>query len=169
MGALVLDPSIYEDIEADRMAALQSFAVVALTAAGCGVATLGIGLTGVAGVVAGAVIIIGGWLVWIMAVSVIGTVVLREPQTHSSASELMRTLGFATAPGVFAAFAAMRAAAPVILVVVFAWMIAATVVAMRQALDYRSTARAVVVSLVGWLFAAGVLAAIGMMFSRTLS
>ena len=80
----------------------------------------------------------------------LGTIALAEPQTSSDLPELLRVLGFSAAPGVFIALAAMPAAAPVVLVVVVAWMIAAAVVAVRQALDYRSTPRAVAVCVIGW-------------------
>jgi hypothetical protein len=78
--------------------------------------------------------------VWAATIATLGTTALAEPQTRSSLPELLRVLGFAAAPGVFIALAAMPAVAPIVLVVVAAWMIAAAVVAVRQALDYRSTA-----------------------------
>lgn len=165
MGALVLDPSAFEDIEADRTALLQSLLVVAIAAAAGGTAAVGLGLIGVAGFLAGAIVVLGAWLVWIMTVSVLGTASLAEPQTRSSVPELIRTLGFAMAPGAFLAFAAMRAVAPLVLILVVAWIVAATVMAMRQALDYRSTTRAVIVCVVGWLLAIGVVATIAAMFS----
>ncbi len=169
IGALVLDASVYEDIEADRAAALQSWLVVALAAAGGGVAAAGLGLIGVAGFIVGAVALVGAWLVWITAISMIGTVWLPEPQTQSSTPELTRTLGFAMAPGVFLAFAAMQAVAPLVILVVSVWMIAAAVLAMRQALDYRSTSRAVIVCITGWVMAFGIIAAIAAMLTAVIS
>ncbi len=85
----------------------------------------------------------------------LGTNALAEPQTKSDLPELLRVLGFATAPGVFLALAGMPAAAPVVLVVVAPWMIAAAVVAVRQALDYRSTARAIAVCVAGAVLSFG--------------
>ena len=52
---------------------------------------------------------------------------------------------------------------------VLGWVIADTVVAMRQALDYRSTGRALAVCVLGWLLAGGVFAVIVALFSKTLS
>jgi hypothetical protein len=63
----------------------------------------------------------------------------------------------------------MRAAAPVVLIVVFAWVTADTVVAMRQALDYRSTMRAVIVCIAGWLVVFGLTAAVAAISSQSLS
>lgn len=168
-GALVFDASAFEDVEADRTALAQSMLVVALAALAGGIGAIGLGVTGVTGSVAGIATVLGAWLVWITAVSVIGTVVLSEPQTHSDIPELIRTLGFAMAPGVFLAFAALPPAAPAVLSIVLAWVIADTVVAMRQALDYRSTGRALAVCVLGWLLAGGVFAAIVALFSKTLN
>ena len=168
-GALFLDPAAYEDIEADRHAAMQSVIVVlAVTAAG-GFAAMGMGLVGVAGFVTGAIMMLVGWLLWVSLIATIGTTALAEPQTRSNARELLRTLGFAAAPGVFFVFAAMRAAAPFVIAVVSVWMIAAAVVAARQALDYRSTGRAISVCALSWALSAGLLIAIGLIFARPVS
>ena len=56
-----------------------------------------------------------------------------------------------------------------ILVVVAFWMLVAMVVAVRQALDYTSTLRAVSVCVLGWLFAIAVLAAGGWLFATPVS
>ena len=169
VGALALNPAAYEDIEADRRSAMQSVMVVlAVTAAG-GFAAMGLGLVGMSGFVTGAILMLGGWLLWVSLIATIGTTALAEPQTRSNARELLRTMGYAAAPGVFFAFAAMPAAAPLIIAVVSVWMIAAAVVAVRQALDYRSTGRAIAVCAIGWALSAGMLVAIGLIFARPVS
>lgn len=169
VGALALNPAAYEDVEADRRSAMQSVIVVlAVTAAG-GFAAIGLGLVGVTGFVAGAIMMLGGWLLWVSLIATIGTTALAEPQTRSTARELLRTLGYAATPGVFFAFAAMRAAAPLVMAVVSVWMVAAAVVAVRQALDYRSTGRAIAVCALSWALSAGLLIAIGLIFARPVS
>jgi hypothetical protein len=167
LGALMLDASIYEDIERDRRAGMQSvLVVIGVTAAG-GVAGIGLGLIGLPGFVTGAVVALGGWLVWVSLITTLGTTTFAEPQTKSNARELLRTLGFAAAPGMFLAFAAMRSAAPLVFVVVSIWMIAAAVLAVRQALDYRSTGRALAVCVVAWLLSIGLVAVIALASSRS--
>ena len=166
VGALVLDPSIYEDIEADRRAGMQSVLVVlAVTVAG-GVAGMGMGLVRFDGFVTGAVIALGGWLVWVSIITTLGTTAFAEPQTRANARELLRTLGYASAPGVFLAFAAMRSAAPLVLLVVSIWMTAAAVIAVRQALDYRSTSRALVICVIAWLVSAAFLVLVALFTSQ---
>ena len=169
VGALVLDASIYEDIEADRRANLQSMLVVlAVTAAG-GIAGMGMELVRFRGFATGAVVALGGWLVWVSIITTLGTTTFAEPQTRANARELLRTLGYASAPGVFLAFAAMRSAAPLVFLIVSVWMIAAAVIAVRQALDYRSTNRALAVCVVAWLVSAAFIVLIGLFTSQRVS
>ena len=169
IGALTLDAMAFEDIEADRHAAMQSVIVVLLTCLSAGVGAIGLGLTGAAGFVSGAVMALGGWLVWVAVIKAVGTMTFPEPETHSSLPELLRTLGFASAPGVFLGFAAMREAAPFVGVAVLLWMLAATVLAMRQALDYHSTVRAIGVCVWSMLVALAALATVGWLMSARVS
>jgi len=165
IGALVLDASAFEEIEADRHAAMQSVVVVAMVCLASGLAAMGPGAVSLASFTAGAIVSLGAWLVWAAVIITLGTVTVPEPQTRSNLPELLRVLGFAAAPGVFIALAAMRAAAPLVLVVVTVWMIAGAVIGVRQALDYRSTPRAIAVCAVSWLLSFGVVLAALMMFT----
>jgi hypothetical protein len=63
----------------------------------------------------------------------------------------------------------MRAVTPIVVVVVAIWMMAAAVLGMRQALDYRSTTRAAAVCVISWLLSFGVIAAIATLLARTVS
>jgi hypothetical protein len=71
---------------------------------------------------------------------------------------MMRTVGFATAPGILRVLGVVPGLAPIVFVVTAVWTLVAVVIAVRQALDYRSTARAIGVCLVGWLVQIAVLA-----------
>ena len=166
VGALALSPAAFEDIEADRLAGMQAVLVVMAVCLAGGFGALGFGAIGPLGVVIGAVMMLGAWLVWVGIIATIGTVTLPEPQTRSNVRELLRVLGFAAAPGVFLAFAAMRAAAPIVIIVVAAWMIAAAVIGVRQALDYKHTRRAVAVCTIAWLLSFGMMAGVALIFSR---
>ena len=116
--------------------------VLAVTAAG-GFAAMGLGLVGVTGFVAGAIMMLGGWLLWVSLIATTRHHGARRTANAQQRARALRTLGYAAAPGVFLAFAAMRAASPFVIAIVSIWMIAAAVVAVRQALDYRSTGRAI--------------------------
>ncbi len=170
IGALVLDASAFEDVESDRRAGIQAGAVVLLACAAGGFAAMSVSSIGtVPGFAIGMAATLGAWIVWAMLISAIGTRLMPEPQTQSNPGELLRTIGFAAAPGVFYAFAAMPTVTPFVFVVVSVWMVAATVLAVRQALDYRSTGRAIAVCTVCWLISFGLTAAIGMLFTRPVS
>ncbi|MGE3706525.1 MAG: hypothetical protein AB7I13_14740, partial [Vicinamibacterales bacterium] len=62
---------------------------------------------------------------------------------------------------------------PAVLVPVFAataiWMLVAMVVAVRQALDYRSTSRAIAVCVLGWLLSLAIAIVLGIVFAPSVS
>jgi hypothetical protein len=169
MGVLVLDLSTFEEIEADRRAAMESVVVVLLVCLAGGFAALGLGLAGIGGFVVGAVVWLGAWLVWAALITTVGTVALPESKTKSNLREVLRVMGYAAAPGVFLVFAAMRTAAALVLTLVTAWMMASAVIAVRQALDYRSTSRAIAVCVLAWLMSFGVLWGTLMIFTTKVS
>jgi len=169
MGALALDAATFEDIEADGRAGGQAAMVVLLACVAGGFAAVGSAAMTPAGFAAGMAATLGAWVVWVLLIATIGTQLLAEPQTRSRPGELMRTMGFAAAPGVFYAFAAMPAAAPFAFAVTSIWMVAATVLAVKRALDYRSLGRAALVCVAAWLVAFGITAAMGMLLARPVS
>jgi hypothetical protein len=146
IGAARLDPRAFEEVEADRDATSQAVVVVVLSSLAGGVA-MGDGLRGlVVGTVAGLV----GWVVWAWLVSAIGTRWLPEPGTHADTGELLRVIGFATAPGILRVVGVLPVLATLVMAVTAIWTLVAVVVGVRQALDYRSTLRAVGVCFIGW-------------------
>ena len=152
-GVLTLRPYTYEDIEADETAFPQALLVVILSSLATGVAYLPSGEVAV--MVTGVVVALIGWLIWSWLTYFIGTRWLAGPDTEADWGQLLRTTGFATAPGVLRVFGLMVEARDPIFLVTSIWMLAGFVLAVRQALDYRKTWRAVAVCLVGWLLYAG--------------
>ncbi len=94
---------------------------------------------------------------------------LPEPQTRVDVGELLRTIGFASTPGLLRVLAIMQPLAIPVFIATSAWMLLAMVVAVRQALDYTSTARAVAVCVVGWVLAVVVAVVLGLFFGPTVS
>jgi hypothetical protein len=168
VGALVLDAGAFEEIEASPVARMQAVLVVLLACASAGLAAVGLGSSPIS-IAATVIMALGAWVIWVTVISTVGTIALREPDTRSNVREVLTTMGFAAAPGVFVAFAGIRPAMPLVLTLVSAWMVAAAVVAVRQALDYHSTARAAVVCALAWLLSVGVVAAISMVFTTSVS
>jgi hypothetical protein len=146
IGAARLDAHIFEEVEADKSATRQALLVVALVALSTGIASAGTG--GVGGIVAG---IIAGWAIWAWVVYLIGTKILPAHETHADWGQLARTLGFAQSPGILRVLGAVPVAGDIIFLVVSLWMFVAMVIAVRQALDYTSTARAIGVVLLGFI------------------
>jgi hypothetical protein len=148
-GALLLDNGIYEEVEADHTATGQAMVIVVVSslASGIGVHASDGALSVTQGVI-GALL---GWALWAGLTYFIGTRLLPTPATSSSWGEMLRTTGFAAAPGLFRALSFLPILGLLIYFVVSVWMLVTFVVAVRQALDYTSTWRAVGVCLTGWL------------------
>jgi hypothetical protein len=147
--AAKLDPSLYEEVEADRTALSQAMGVVILSSVATGIGLLP--LVGLEGLLLGTGLALVSWYVWAYLIYLIGTKLLPEPGTHATIRELLSTIGFASAPGIVRVLAFDPSFAPAVMLVASAWMLVAMIIAVRQALDYQSTLRAVVVCLIGWL------------------
>jgi hypothetical protein len=152
-GALALTPYTYEDIEADKTAFPQALAVVILSSLATGIAYLPGG--DLSTVTAGVVAALLGWLIWSWLTYYIGSHWLAGPDTEADWGQLLRTTGFATAPGILRVMGLMVEARDPIFLLTSVWMLAGFVIAVRQALDYRKTWRAIVVCLIGWVIYAG--------------
>jgi hypothetical protein len=92
-----------------------------------------------------------GWFIWAFLTYFIGTRLLPEPQTKADYGELLRTIGFSSSPGVLRVLGIIPMLGNVLNFIVGIWMLVAMVIAVRQALDYKSTWRAVGVCLIGWI------------------
>ena len=151
VGAAKLNVGVYEEVEADTGATGQAVGVVLLSSLAGGIGSVGLGAGGFGGVVAGGIGALIGWVSWAFVTYLIGTRLLPEPQTRADVGELMRTLGFAQSPGLVRILGVIPVLGPLVLIVVSIWMLVAMVIAVRQALDYTNTLRAVGVCLVGWV------------------
>jgi hypothetical protein len=147
--AAKLDVALYEEVEADKGAMGQATGVVVLSSIAAGVATMT--HMGLGGIVWGTIGALISWYIWAFLTYIIGTKVLPEPQTRADMGELLRTIGFSTSPGLIRVLGIVPALTGIVFLVAAIWMLIAIVIAVRQALDYRSTGRAVAVCLVGWI------------------
>lgn len=80
-----------------------------------------------------------------------------EADTHADHGELLRTIGFSSAPGLIRVAGIIPGLGTLVFSVAGIWMLAAMVIGVRQALDYQSTLRAVGVCLIGWVIQALIL------------
>jgi hypothetical protein len=169
VGAAALDVSIYEEVEADRGASTQALAVVVLSSLAAGVGARGFGGSDAAGIVFFSAVALVAWGAWALVTYEIGVRVLPEPQTRADVGELLRTTGFATAPGLLRVFGLLPGTTLLVFAVTAVWMLAAMIVGVRQALDFRSTRRAVAVCGLGWVLAIVFAGVLGFFFGPRVS
>ncbi len=153
--AAKLDVNLYEEVEADKGAMGQAMGVVVLSSIAAGVGTIGRG--GFGGILMGTIVALIAWYVWAYLTYFIGTKFLPEPQTKADHGELLRTIGFSSSPGLIRVLGIIPGLRAVVFLVASIWMLVAMIIAVRQALDYESTLRAVGVCVIGWIIQALIL------------
>ena len=143
-GAAMFDVATYEEVEADTSATGQAAIVVVLAAVA---AAIGNAFRGGLGIFGGLVASLIGWLIWSGITYMVGTRVFNGTATWG---ELLRTLGFAQAPGVLMVLAIVPVLGQLARFGIWLWMLGTGIVAIRQALDV-DTGKAVMTALVGWV------------------
>lgn len=144
-----LDVQLYEEVEADTTTMGQAVAAVIISSVAAGIGSIGRG--GIGSIIGAAVLALIAWYIWAYLAYFIGTKLLPEPQTEADAGQLLRTIGFSSSPGVIRVLGIIPGLRGVIFFVASLWMLVAMVIAVRQALDYKSTLRAVGVCAIGWI------------------
>ncbi len=119
MGAARLNVATFEDVESDKGATIQAMIVVILVSIAGGIG--GILTSGIMGLVFG---ILGGlfqWALWALVTFLIGTTILKTPETQADWGQLARTTGFAQTPGLFKVFGFLPGIGPVIVFIASIW------------------------------------------------
>lgn len=171
LGAARLDRGTYEEVERDTGATSQALAVVLLASAGVG---FGLGWTGASPLYLWTIAILTatalvGWVTLALLTYLIGTRFFSEQQTRSDPGELLRTLGFSQSPGLLLPLALIPGLSGIVAGVIAVWMLAAMVVAVRQALDYKSTLRALTVCMAGWTAALAMVWVVAVFYATPVS
>ncbi|HDD35413.1 MAG TPA: hypothetical protein ENF30_01295 [Candidatus Desulfofervidus auxilii] len=151
LRAIRLEAALYEEVKADESALPQAVVIVILSsiAGGLGEAQRALFL--------GIAISLISWFIWAYFIYIIGTKWLPEYQTQSNLKGMLRVLGFASAPGILRIFSVILPIRKTIFFITTIWTIIAMIVAVRQALNYKSTARAAIVCFIAWLAQAMIL------------
>ena len=149
LGAARLHLPTYEEVEADRTATGQAVGVVVLSSLATGIGSAQ--TEGLGGMVGGAIGALIGWAFRAWLTYFIGTKVLPTPQTHADWGQLARVLGFAQSPGLLRILGVLPFLGSRVFLITGIWTLVAVVIAVRQALDYTSTLRAVGVCILGWI------------------
>jgi len=145
LGALRLQSAAYEEIEADQKATGEAAFIVVATSLVSG-AVNGV-LTGASSGFFGALGSLLGWAFYAYVAYVVGVKLFPGPETKSSWGELARTLGYANTARFLILFELVPGLQALTRLVVAIWVLVATVVALRAALDI-TTGRAIGIAIV---------------------
>ncbi len=99
--AIKIDIDLYEEVEKDRSATFQAGIVVVLSSLAAGVGALQLG---VSNFVLAPILSLLSWYVWAYVIYFVGVKLFGSPSTKSSHGELLRTIGFSSAPGLIRVF-----------------------------------------------------------------
>jgi len=163
--ACKLDVNLYEEVEADKSATLQAAGVVVLSSLAAGVGALSLGTSNF---LMAPLLSLVSWFVWAYLVYFIGVKFFPESTTKADHGQLLRTIGFSSAPGLIRVFGIIPSLTNIVFIAASIWMLVAMVIAVRQALDYKSTWRAVGVVVTAFLIQSIILFMILKLFHITL-
>ena len=162
--ACKLDVNLYEEVEADKSATVQAALVVVLSSLAAGVGALSLGASSF---LMAPILSLVSWYVWAYLIYIIGTKIFPEPNTKADHGELLRTIGFSSAPGLIRVFGFTPELMSITFIGAAIWMLIAMVIAVRQALDYESTWRSIGVVVIGFLVQAIILVTILRLFGTS--
>ena len=146
--ACKLDVNLYEEVEADKSATFQAALVVVLSSLAAGVGALHLGASNF---LMAPLLSLLSWYIWAYLIYLIGAKLFPEPNTKADHGELLRTIGFSSATGLIRVFGFTPELMSITFIGAGIWMLIAMVIAVRQALDYESTWRAIGVVVIGFL------------------
>ncbi len=149
--AIKIDVDLYEEVERDKSATLQAGLVVVLSSMAAGVGALQLGASNF---LIAPVLSLISWYVWAYIIYFVGVKLFPDKNTKSDHGELLRTIGFSSAPGLIRVFGITPDLMTVTFIGSAFWMLACMVVGVRAALDYTSLWRALGVVIVSWIFQA---------------
>ena len=159
--AIKIDVELYEEVERDKSATIQAGLVVVLSSMAAGVGALQLGASNF---LLPPIFSLISWYVWAYIIYFVGVKLFPEKNTKSNHGELLRTIGFSSAPGLLRVFGVTPDLMAVTFIGSAFWMLACMVVGVRAALDYKSLWRALGVVIVAWLFQAILLFTILILF-----
>ena len=147
--AAKLDVNLYEEVEADKGAMGQATLVVVLSSLAAGIG--GLTTLGIGAIIGTIILALVGWYIWAYLTFLSGTKLLPEPQTEADLGQMLRTIGFASSPGIIRILGIIPGLNLIVNFVAAIWMLVAMIIAVRQALDYKGTLRAVLVCVIGFI------------------
>ena len=147
--AIKIDIDLYEEVEKDKSATIQAGIVVVLSSLAAGVGALQMGASNF---LLAPIFSLLSWYVWAYVIYFVGVKLFGAKKTKSDHGELLRTIGFSSAPGLIRVFGVTPDLMTVTFIGSAFWMLACMVVAVKSALDYESLWKALGVVIVAWVF-----------------
>ena len=143
LGAALLNPATYEEVEHNKGVTWQAMLVVVLVSISGGIGGLLAGEVDILrGVLFGVIRGVLSWGIWAFAALLIGTTLFKTPQTEADWGQVARGTGFAQTPGLLNIFVSVPIIGGDIGAIVFIWQLAGMLFAIRESLDYDSLRRA---------------------------
>ena len=133
--AIKIDVDLYEEVERDKSATFQAGLVVVLSSIAAGVGALQLGASNF---LIAPVLSLISWYVWAYIIYFVGVKLFPDKNTKSDHGELLRTIGFSSAPGLIRIFGITPDLMTVTFIGSAFWMLACMVVGVRAALDRHS-------------------------------
>jgi hypothetical protein len=154
IGAMTFRAAIYREIATQPGATAPAIGILLLSCFVPGSVSI------VYGTLGGILYSFSGWAIWICLAYMIGAKIFPESPVDSGLLRLLRAGGFAASPALLGFFGLAAVVGHILPITTTVWVIAATAVAIREALQYRTTSRAVAVCLASWAGTLLILAAL---------
>jgi hypothetical protein len=152
--AATLDVNLYEEVEADTSLNQEALMVVILVSIAAGIGAFLGGLlslkigAAIIGLILAIVIGVINYYIWAYVTHFVGTSFFKGT---ADVGEVLRTLGYASAPRVLGILSFIPCVGWLIALAGAIWSLVAAVVAVRQALDFDDTVNAIITVIIGWV------------------
>jgi len=147
VGVLRLVPTTYREIARDTSALPQAAGVVALVAAASAIGGAGEGIKGAIGGAIGAIV---WWVIFSVATWFVGTKLMGASDIGGGPGRMLRTSGFAQAPGILTVLGFIPLLGAIAAVIGGIWALITGVMAVREALGV-TTGKAIVTAVFAWV------------------
>ena len=154
-GAAMLDRKLYEEVAGEPRFLFQAWITVLIYAMLAAWGTFG--RAGAVGTNISMISSLIGWYIWAFSTYFLATKFFRATRLEIDRGDrkaVIRTMGFACAPGAIRILGIIPGLSIVSLVAASIWMIIAATIAVKAALNIESTGRAAGACIIGWIIGA---------------
>ncbi|MEK9954803.1 MAG: hypothetical protein VW577_05295 [Pelagibacteraceae bacterium] len=161
--SIKIEPEVFDEVQKDKHATLSAALVVIISSSAAGIGASHLGMTNF---FLAPILSLVSWFVWSYIVYVVGVKFFPDPKTKATHANLLRAIGFSSAPGIIRVLSFNSELMTVTFIGSAFWMLVCMVVAVRQTLQFKSLWKAFGVVLIAWLLQALVLIIVLTLTSR---